>query len=137
MKTLGRIKALAELGNLSAVIDCSSASARAFGFPDDRVGQIELVVEEVVTNVCKYAGSGSPAEVEVACLAEEAAFLVEISDTGKPFDVTSLPDPDLDAPVEKRRIGGLGVYLIKKLASSVRYRREQGRNVLTMEFRKS
>ena len=58
------------------------------------------------------------------------SFVVEIADSGIPFDVLSLPDPDTTAGIMDREIGGLGVYFIRKMTDEVSYRREEGRNIL-------
>ncbi len=59
----------------------------------------------------------------------------EIVDSGIPFDVLSVPPPDLDAPVMERPTGGLGIHLIKRLTDSAAYRREGGRNILELRVR--
>ena len=58
----------------------------------------------------------------------------EIRDWGKEFDITKLPDPDLSQNISERPIGGLGAYLIKRLADDVSYRRLPGLNILTLVF---
>jgi len=129
-------KAAAELENLGAFVACASAAARSAGFGSSRAGEIELAVEEALTNVCKYAGRGAPVQAALACTEDASVFAVELVDDGKPFDPTSLPDPDMNAGIEDRPIGGLGVFLMKRVCDAVRYRREDGRNVLRLEFRK-
>ena len=57
-------------------------------------------------------------------------FVVEIADSGIPFDILSLPDPDTTAEIMDREIGGLGVYFIRKMTDEVSYRRLDGRNIL-------
>ena len=57
---------------------------------------------------------------------------VEFSDQGRAFDPASAPPPDLDSPLESRRIGGLGVHLVTQLMSDIRYQRSNGWNRLTM-----
>jgi anti-sigma regulatory factor (Ser/Thr protein kinase) len=74
--------------------------------------------------------------VEVNCRADHDHFLIEIVDSGIPFDMTSLPDPDLAANVDDREIGGLGIFLIKKMVDEVKYGREAGRNILSLAIKK-
>ena len=61
---------------------------------------------------------------------------MEITDQGMPFDVLSLPDPDTTPDIMERKIGGLGVYFIRKLTDEVSYRREDGRNILRLLLRR-
>jgi anti-sigma regulatory factor (Ser/Thr protein kinase) len=63
-------------------------------------------------------------------------FVIEVTDWGIPFDATALPDPDVTRPLEKRPVGGLGIYLIKKMTDEMSYTREDGQNVLRLFIRK-
>ncbi|MEI7481333.1 MAG: ATP-binding protein [Elusimicrobiota bacterium] len=134
MPSTGHIKIPAVLGNLQAITDCVSAAAAAAGFTPRRVGDMELALEEAVTNVFKYASPGNPGEIEITCAAGDGKFSIEIRDWGKEFDITKLPDPDLSQNISDRPIGGLGAYLIKRLADDVSYRRLPGLNILTLVF---
>ena len=58
--------------------------------------------------------------------------MIEIIDCGIPFDPLTLPKPDVNAPIEDRKIGGLGIYMMRKLMDKVNYKREQGKNILTL-----
>ena len=72
--------------------------------------KIGLSVEEAVENVVHYAYEGG----------------------GMPFNPLEIPDPDITLPANEREIGGLGIYLCKKMMDSISYRYEDGNNVLTM-----
>jgi anti-sigma regulatory factor (Ser/Thr protein kinase) len=133
MRKVFQTRTPAVIGSLPAILEGVARAAAAEGLDSQKAGSVELATEEAVTNVCKYSG---PADIELACLADDAAFLVEISDAGKPFDPTSAPDPDLTLGVEERPIGGLGVFLIKRLTDTLHYERRDGRNVLRLEFHK-
>jgi len=61
-------------------------------------------------------------------------FVIEIRDKGIPFDSLSHPDPDITADIGNRETGGLGIFLIKKVADEVRYSRNGDMNVLTIVF---
>jgi anti-sigma regulatory factor (Ser/Thr protein kinase) len=63
-------------------------------------------------------------------------LIIEIIDSGIPFDITSLPDPNITADADQRKIGGLGAFLIKKMVDEVRYRRENNRNILSLIIEK-
>ena len=72
----------------------------------------------------------------INCNANDNHFIIEIIDSGIPFDMSSLSDPDVTADVDHRKIGGLGVFLIKKLKDEVRYRRENNQNILNLIIKK-
>jgi len=74
-------------------------------------------------------------KVEVRCLvSDDPALTIEIHDTGVAFDPLSLAEPDIQSDLTKRKIGGMGVFFIRKMTDKVAYRREGDRNILTMTF---
>ncbi|MDD5630139.1 MAG: ATP-binding protein [Elusimicrobia bacterium] len=136
MRSIARLESPALLENLPRFIAVVSDAARAEGLGPQKTGSVELAVEEAVTNICKFAGQGTPVSIELSCLADGVMLAVEIADDGRPFDLTARPDPDLTARLEDRPIGGLGVFLIKKVSDRVAYERRGERNVLRLEFRR-
>ncbi len=135
MDATGHLKLPALLENLPAITACVTAAASAAGFSARRIGEIDLALEEAVTNVFKYASPGKAGEIEITCSRGAGAFTVELRYSGREFDITRLPDPDLAQDIAERPVGGLGAYLIKKMADGVSYRRLSGLNVLTLVFR--
>jgi anti-sigma regulatory factor (Ser/Thr protein kinase) len=112
--------------------------ARAEGFPNDRMADVEISLEEALVNIFKYAYPGGGGNVEIACRTDEAGtFVIEISDAGIPFDILSVKEPDVTLDINDRRIGGLGILLMRKFMDNVTYRREEGRNILTLAVSKT
>ncbi len=106
----------------------------AHGLPETIVDNVALAIDELVSNIIQHGlppGSRETISLRVALAA--GALTLEISDPGRPFDpLREVPAPDLDSPLEQRRIGGLGVHLVRSLMDKVSYRRRAGRNVLTL-----
>lgn len=95
--------------------------------------KVNLVLEELVLNVINYAyeESGHHVDVHLTCNADD--LVIEITDEGIPFDpLQDAPAPDRESPTEERRVGGLGVYLVRTMTSDMQYRREDGKNYLTV-----
>ncbi len=136
MTVIGHIKLPAVLENLMAITACVTTAAAAAGFSARRIGDMELVLEESVTNVFKYASPGNPGEIDITCTLGEGEFTIEIRDPGREFDITKLPDPDLGQHISERPIGGLGAYIIKRISDDVSYRRLPGLNILTLVFKR-
>jgi serine/threonine-protein kinase RsbW len=136
MQILLNLKLSARLENLQRFMESVSGCARAQDFDQKKIQEIELAVEEALVNIFNYAYPEAPGEVEVNCRADHDHFIIEVIDSGIPFDMTSLPDPNLAADVDERRIGGLGIFLIKRVMDEVRYRREEGRNILSLIIKK-
>jgi len=78
-------------------------------------------VEELFTNMVKYGvGSSAPVRIEIGAIAGGVEVRL-IDDDVEPFDITRMPDVDIDAPIEEREPGGLGLHLIRRMADSVEY----------------
>jgi anti-sigma regulatory factor (Ser/Thr protein kinase) len=90
---------------------------------------IQLVLEELVTNVINYAYDDAGTHEIGVRVALEAAFgVVEIEDDGRPFDPRDVPEADVRRPLEDRPVGGLGLHLVRQMAAKVDYRRAEGKN---------
>lgn len=129
------IKREADVGNLDAVIGFIEDCAERCALETKMKFGLLIAVEEAFVNVCHYAYPGGGGDVELSCLCDGDAFVVEMTDSGMPFDILSLPDPDTTSDIQEREIGGLGVHFIRKLTDEVSYRREEGRNILRLVLR--
>ena len=112
---------------LALVVACVTAA----GFPPRRALEIELAVEEALANICLYAYPDSSGEVEVRCTQDETRhLLIELIDSGIPFNMLARPAPDFTVDAAQRPIGGLGIPLIRALMDDATYHREGTRNIL-------
>lgn len=116
-----------------------SGFAGDHGFSEDKLHDIQLATEEALLNIFQYAYPGEhKGEVEVTCeMMSDSELNIRILDNGIPFDILSLSEPDLTCPLPDRKIGGLGCYLIRKMADGVQYRRQGDTNILNLLVRKS
>ena len=104
--------------------------------PNDVVGEVRLLVEEAVSNIIQYAhGSVQERQIGVTLEYDKTAVILEFRDDGSPFNPLEAPPPDLDAPLEERPDGGLGIHLMKSLADEASYAREGKTNVLILTKR--
>ena len=126
------IKLKAELNNLPVFVDFVSAKATNNNFDTSSVMQIELAVEEAIVNIVNYAYEETVGYIECSCTIENGEIVITIVDDGKPFDMMSAEDPDIDAELEDRKIGGLGLFFIKKLMDKVLYERIDNQNKLIL-----
>ena len=123
----------ARISSLSAIQEFLRTGAREAKLPDPRLAELDLLVEEAIVNVCSYAyPHAAPGIVTVTYfIPEPGEFKVEIADQGVEFNPLSLASPDLALDLEHRPVGGLGLVLLKTLARSFAWRRENGCNRLT------
>jgi len=125
----------ARMAFLEHLIQFVSQYAQLADFPVQRIKEIELAVEEVLVNIFNYAYPDDRGDVTLTCRVEAGPRLVvEISDTGIPFNILNVPTPDLTADIDERQVGGLGAFFVKKMADEARYRRIGDRNLLALAF---
>lgn len=101
--------------------------------PPVRARELDLLIEEIFVNVCRYAYPGSaPGTVTVSYWVPVPGELkVEVADQGIEFNPLKADPADISLDLDHRPIGGLGIFLVQKLAASLTYRREEGWNRLT------
>ena len=105
-------------------------------WPPELVYQVELVIEELCVNVVSYGTDDGSHAIELRLVSTPETLTIDIIDDGRPFDpFTEAPPPDLDSSVEDRPIGGLGVHFVKTMMDEVQYRRDEGRNHVTLRKR--
>ncbi len=114
-----------------------TAAVEQFGdaeqWAPDLVFQINLVIEELGLNIMTHGMSEDLEMIEITLTAEGESLTIEIVDNGRPFDPTSdAPEPDLDSGIGERSIGGLGVHIVRSLMDSLCYRRQRGKNHVTL-----
>jgi len=119
--------------NLSRIADFVHRVAEAWGLSERETYAISMAVDEACTNVMQHAYGEEEGPIEITFRREGDDYTVVIRDQGRPFDPSAVPEPDLEAPLEEREIGGLGLFFMRQLMDSVRFEfdPEQG-NVLTM-----
>ncbi len=118
---------------LAAITDAVEDLGRRERWPDALLFRVNLALEELGLNIMDYGYDGGPCDIDIVLTSDDDAVTIEIIDGGPPFDpLHDAPTPDLDASIEDRRIGGLGVYLVRTLMDDLRYRREHGKNHLTL-----
>ncbi len=114
-----------------------TAAVEQFGdaeqWAPDLVFQINLVIEELGLNIMTHGMSEDLEKIGITLTAEGESLTIEIVDNGRPFDPTSdAPEPDLNSEIGERSIGGLGVHIVRSLMDSLCYRRQGGRNHVTL-----
>ena len=138
MDTLSRVILPAKMENLETLVAFVARCAGEAGFDPKKISEMEIAAEEAIVNVFHYAYGAQDGDIEVSCeLEENDRFIIEMADSGIPFDPLSMAEPDVSTGISDREIGGLGIFLIRKLMDDVKYRRDSGRNVLTLVMRKT
>jgi serine/threonine-protein kinase RsbW len=125
----------ATIENISQVTGNIEDFLRHKGFTDETVFDVRLAVDEAITNVIQHGYNGKEGMIRILCEVSTREIVLVVEDSAKPFNLSSVEEPQFPDSIEKRQIGGLGVYLIKKKMDQVTHEFKNGRNILTMKKR--
>ncbi len=115
-----RIKALLE--NVPLAMDCVAEWAQKIGLDKRTLYEIQLAVDEACANVADHAYSGEePGDMEVSCYLEGRLFTIRVRDWGRGFDPASVVVPNVDASLEERSLGGLGLFIVRQVMDHVQF----------------
>ncbi|MGD1993827.1 MAG: ATP-binding protein [Anaerolineae bacterium] len=128
----GRFESLAKIGEFV------TRAAEEAGFDAREVYAVQLAVDEACSNIIEHAyGGENRGAIECTCRVVPEALIIILQDRGRPFDPEGVPEPNLDASLEERQGGNLGLYFMRQLMDEVRFERKSGSfNVLTMVKRR-
>jgi serine/threonine-protein kinase RsbW len=127
------LKMVADTTSLRTAMEFVRTGAQEASLPEARIGQLDLLIEEIFMNVCFYAYPDGRQGVVTLTYSVPAPgeLSVEVADQGAEFNPLAAAPPDLTLNLENRPIGGLGISLVKALAPSITYRRDRDWNRLT------
>ena len=118
--------------SLSEIRAFVGAELEAMACPEDTMTQLFVVIDEVFANIASYAygeGGGS-ATVRLEAETEPRSAVLTFLDSGIPFDPLTMKSPDTSLKARERKIGGLGIFMVRKLTDEVSYAYSDGKNIL-------
>ncbi len=123
-----RLSITSDISNLSRVAEFVALAARESGLDERTTYNVQMAVDEAVTNVIQHAYRGAEdGRIRISCERQDDEFVVEVQDFGKPFDPSKVPTPRVHGPLSRRSVGGLGVFFMKKLMDRVEFSRDATR----------
>lgn len=126
-----------DIAEIPAVSDHLEEAMHSVGFGEEEILDTQLAVEEAITNVIVHGYEDNPGIIRISCRTTHGIIEVEVEDSAPPFDPLSLPEPDLGSDVSERRVGGLGVYLLRQVMDDIAYRYENNHNILVLTKKKA
>ena len=125
----------ATVENIPSVTDFVNAELEALGCAMKAQMQVDIAIDELFGNIAHYAydPETGPATVRVEVEEEPMCVVITFIDHGKPYDPLLQDEPDVTLSAEDRKIGGLGVFLVKKTMDAVSYEYRNGQNILTIK----
>lgn len=132
MKELTVEARLEQIPQVTAWID---AELEALDCPMRAQLQIDVAIDEIFSNIARYAYGEGMGDATVRFDFDPAARVAAITfeDSGTPYDPLAKEDPDISLGAQERSAGGLGIFLVKKTMDGMRYRYENGKNILTLQ----
>jgi len=128
-----RIELGNSLGEMAAVITALEEFSDNENLTVGIAQAAELALDELLNNIISYGYVDSDQhKITVEMSVEENALRIVVSDDGIPFNPFEQKAPDLDLPIEERKLGGLGIHLVKKFMDECSYQRLEERNVVTL-----
>ena len=123
-----------ELDGITAAVEAFSVEE---SWSSDLLFRINLVIEELVLNIMDYGYDDDQHEIEINLKSDADVVTIDILDQGRAFDpLHDAPVPDVNAPLEERTVGGLGIHLAKTMMDELSYHREDSRNHLQLVKRR-
>ena len=130
------IKQPIEVSAIADSIQAFDGFARENHLPESMTRKVKIALDDLLKNTVSYGypdNKRSSIDIELRATAEY--LQVVICDDGIPFDPLMRAEPKTDEPLESRKLGGLGIHLVRNLTDDIDYQRQEGRNILTLTFR--
>ena len=126
MKKIGIAPTLDKLPEATGFFEDILSAADA---PMKVIAQVNVAVDEIFSNIARYSGATA---ATLGCSLADGRMTLRFSDNGRPYDPTGKPDPDTTLSAEERDVGGLGIFMVKKIMDEVTYEYVDGLNILTL-----
>ena len=124
---------ISELGSARRAL---TEFGRQHDVPDSVLHDLNLALEEILTNIISYGYTDSVEhEITARLSIQSAEMRVEVEDDSQPFNPLEAPEPDTTKPLEERAVGGMGIHLVRTLTDGLEYQRHEGKNLLVMRKR--
>ena len=123
----------AEVDKLPEVLAFVDGLLEENGCPMKTQMQIEIALEEVFVNIAHYAYPDGTGDAAIRVSITPGSIEITLIDSGIPYDPLKKPDPDVTLSAEERQIGGLGIFMTKKLMDSIAYKYSDSKNILTIK----
>ena len=131
LKNGGTLTVSPDMASVSYVTDFLESQLEKLEVPMKVANRIKIATDEIYSNIVRYSGAES---ASVHCDIKKTTLSLIFRDNGKPYNPLENDDPDITSSAEDREIGGLGVFMVKKMMDSVEYEHTDGWNVLTMRM---
>ncbi len=130
------IKVKSQLDSLIVIRDFVAQVTDHFGLDEETTFDVQLAIDEACTNIIVHGYQGQEGDIELSLKQQNDEIVITIKDQAPPFDPDTVPLPSLDAPLEDRPLGGLGVYLMHQVMDEVRFDFDEDRGNETIMIKR-
>lgn len=125
----------AKLENIPKVTEFIDLELEALDCPMKAQMEIDIMIDEIFGNIVNYAygDDSGPVTVQFETCREPLSVIITFEDQGIPFDPLTTEEPDVTLSADQRKIGGLGIFIVKKTMDKVDYEYRDGRNILKVK----
>lgn len=125
----------AHIEDIPTVTEFVEAELEKLDFPMKSIMQINVAIDEIMSNIVRYAypEKSGPVTVKLIYKEDPNRVYLRFEDEGVPYNPLNNKDPDTTLSADERKIGGLGIYIVKKTMDSVKYKYEDGMNILSLK----
>lgn len=131
LQTFDRIVVCPDLESTDAVWEFIDFKIKKAELPRKLATKLKVCTDEIYSNILRYSRA---TKAEIFCRVEANRLTLIFRDNGVPYDPTAAAEPDISASAQEREIGGLGIYMVKKTAKSLKYEYADSQNILTLTF---
>ena len=125
----------ANYDNLEKLLDFVRECGENINCDEPTMLDFILATEEILVNIISYAypfSENGMVEIKFTSDIDKNFMTLDLVDEGIPFNSLTVEEPDINLPLEERKIGGMGIFLVKKVTDDMKYKREKGKNILTL-----
>ena len=121
------------LERLDELLEFAGGAMQNAGLNVKNQNNIKIAIEEIFVNIVSYAYPDGEGDVTIRILVDSGTFAAEFRDSGTPYNPLAKADPDTALSADEREIGGLGIFMVKKMMNEMNYEYRDGQNILTIK----
>ena len=121
-----------EVSEIPKAVEFVAGKAEVLPFSPKVRNQIEVAVDEIISNIVYYAYGEGKGKATVGVSCDDKGITITVEDSGIPYNPLEKEDPDITLSAEERGIGGYGIFIVKKVMDEITYNYSEGKNILTM-----
>ena len=131
---LNTLELKASIENFSQLSNQWHDIAASWSLNNTLINKIDVCIEEIYVNIASYAYGNKEGTAKISFDKKDNEITLKFEDEGIYYNPLQKEDPDITLSLEERQIGGLGIFMVKKISKDIQYKRENNKNILILKF---